>query len=154
MDGHAALRDAPFGSPPFQPSALSQPVPRENQLVPGDSPNLHGSPIAAQGLEADICRDGCVLAAQIGMDEMILRVACMIVAATALSGCVARAAYDVGTAPIRAGSKVVDWTTTSKSEADRNRGRQAKKMCDRERKEARRQSKQSGIGQPLPAFCR
>jgi hypothetical protein len=85
---------------------------------------------------------------------MVQKVAFTILAAAALSGCVARAAYDVGTAPIRAGSKVVDWTTTSKSEADRNRGRRAEKECDRDRKAARRQMKETGQAQPLPAFCR
>jgi hypothetical protein len=56
-----------------------------------------------------------------------------------LSGCVARAAYDVATLPIRAGSQVVDWTTTSRDEADRNYGRKMRKQKKREAKQHRRE---------------
>ena len=38
------------------------------------------------------------------------------------SGCV-RTAVGVVTAPVRVGARVVDMTTTSRAEADRNRGR-------------------------------
>lgn len=41
----------------------------------------------------------------------------------AAGGCVAKAVVNVATAPIRATGQVVDWTTTSQEEADRNRGR-------------------------------
>ena len=41
-----------------------------------------------------------------------------------LSGCIARAAADVITAPVRAGAQVADWATTSQDEADRARGRE------------------------------
>jgi hypothetical protein len=41
----------------------------------------------------------------------------------ALSGCLARTAVDVVTAPVRVASKTVDWATTSQSEADEKRGR-------------------------------
>lgn len=41
----------------------------------------------------------------------------------ALSGCLARTAVGVVTAPVRVASKAVDWTTTSQSEADEKRGR-------------------------------
>lgn len=86
---------------------------------------------------------------------MIARLALALLAATSLSGCIARAAYDVGTAPIRATSKLVDWSTTSRSEADRNRGRRLRKECAREQSEARRQAKASGTVQPPPsAACR
>lgn len=44
--------------------------------------------------------------------------------ALVLSGCVAKTAFDVVTAPVRVGSQVVDWTTTSQDEADRARGRE------------------------------
>jgi hypothetical protein len=62
----------------------------------------------------------------------------LIVAATALplltGGCI-RTAWNVATAPVRAGSQVVDWTTTSQEEADRNYGR---KMRKKEAEEGRR----------------
>ena len=40
-----------------------------------------------------------------------------------LSGCIARMAADVVTAPIKVASKAVDMATTSQSEADEKRGR-------------------------------
>ncbi|MBA2936045.1 hypothetical protein HZF05_18340 [Sphingomonas sp. CGMCC 1.13654] len=58
-----------------------------------------------------------------------------------LPGCVVHTAYDVATEPVRVGSKVVDWSTTSQSEADRNRGRKMRKEQARQEKEARRQAK-------------
>lgn len=48
-------------------------------------------------------------------------------AALALQGCLARAAVDVVTLPVRAVSKGVDVATTSQSEADENRGREIRK---------------------------
>lgn len=45
-----------------------------------------------------------------------------------LGGCVVGTAVDVVTAPVRAASQVVDWTTTSQEEADRNRGREIRKL--------------------------
>ncbi|MBN8809491.1 MAG: hypothetical protein J0I47_14830 [Sphingomonas sp.] len=42
------------------------------------------------------------------------------------------------TAPVRVTSKVVDWTTTSQSEADRNRGRKMRKQEERETRERRK----------------
>lgn len=54
----------------------------------------------------------------------MLRSLTIIAASVLLSGCIARTAVDVVTAPVRAGSQVVDWTTTSQDEADRARGRQ------------------------------
>ena len=50
-------------------------------------------------------------------------------------GCVAKAAWDVATAPVRAGSQVVDWTTTSQDEADRNYARKLRKEEAREGRE-------------------
>ena len=44
-------------------------------------------------------------------------------AALALQGCLARAAVNVATLPVRAVSKGVDVATTSQSEADEKRGR-------------------------------
>lgn len=46
-------------------------------------------------------------------------------------GCV-RTIASVATAPVRATSQVVDWTTTSQSEADRNYGRKMRKQEARE----------------------
>lgn len=53
------------------------------------------------------------------------------------AGCVARTAYRVVTLPVKAGAQVVDWTTTSQDEADRNRGRAERKREEREAKERR-----------------
>lgn len=53
------------------------------------------------------------------------------VAALALTGCIARTAVDVVTAPVRAGSQVVDWATTSQDEADRARGREIRRREER-----------------------
>ena len=49
----------------------------------------------------------------------------------ALSGCVAKTAFDLATAPVRVAGKAVDLATTSQSEADEKRGR------DLRRREAR-----------------
>lgn len=49
--------------------------------------------------------------------------------AAMLPGCVAKTAWNVATVPVKAGSKAVDWTTTSSEEADRNRGRELRKQC-------------------------
>lgn len=48
-----------------------------------------------------------------------------------LSGCLARVAADVVTAPVRVGSKAVDLATTSQSEADEARGREIRKREER-----------------------
>ena len=63
--------------------------------------------------------------------------------AAALSGCVVRTAYDVASVPVRAGSKVVDWSPTRRSEADRNYGRKMRKQQAREAKEERREQKRA-----------
>ena len=60
-----------------------------------------------------------------------------------LGGCVAHAAYHVVTLPVRAGSQVVDWTTTSRSEADRNLGRKVRKQRERDAKAAKREARQA-----------
>jgi hypothetical protein len=49
------------------------------------------------------------------------------VAMLSLSGCLAKTALDVATAPVRIASKTVDWATTSQSEADEKRGRQVRR---------------------------
>lgn len=70
------------------------------------------------------------------MSRILLLAACL-----ALPGCVVHTAYNVATAPVRVGSKVVDWTTTSRSEADRNLGRKVRKERERQEKEQRREAK-------------
>jgi len=52
-------------------------------------------------------------------------------ASLALTGCVAKTAFDVVTAPVRAGSQVVDWATTSQDEADMKRGREIRRREER-----------------------
>ena len=52
-------------------------------------------------------------------------------AALALQGCLAKAAVDVVTAPVRVVSKGVDLATTSQSEADEKRGREIRKREER-----------------------
>lgn len=59
------------------------------------------------------------------------------------SGCVAKTAWNVATAPVRAGSQVVDWTTTSQDEADRNAGRKLRKQQAEEERQRRRDEKQA-----------
>lgn len=54
-----------------------------------------------------------------------------------LGGCIAKTAYNVATLPVKAGGKVVDWTTTSQAEADRNYGRKMRKEEEREGRERR-----------------
>ncbi len=67
----------------------------------------------------------------------------VLAASLALSGCLARAAADVVTAPVRAGSKAVDLATTSQSEADEKRGREIRKREERLGKLERQYRKQS-----------
>jgi hypothetical protein len=52
-------------------------------------------------------------------------------AAFALQGCLARAALDVATLPVKVASKGVDLATTSQSEADQNRGREIRQREER-----------------------
>ena len=47
-----------------------------------------------------------------------------LLASLALSGCAARTAVNVVTAPVKVASSAVDAATTSQSEADENRGRE------------------------------
>ena len=53
-------------------------------------------------------------------------------------GCVAKTAVNVVTFPVKATSKVVDWTTTSQSEADRNAGRKERKAREKALKDCRK----------------
>ena len=65
-----------------------------------------------------------------------------LLAPLALGGCIAKTAVDVVTLPVRAGAQVVDWSTTSQEESDRNRGRAARKEEERRGKEARQAEKE------------
>jgi len=80
------------------------------------------------------------------MSRRLLLAACLL-----LPGCVVHTAYDVATAPVRVGSKVVDWSTTSRSEADRNLGRKVRKERKQQEKEQRREAKRAREqGTPSP----
>jgi hypothetical protein len=57
-----------------------------------------------------------------------------------LTGCVSTV-KQVVTAPVHAAGWTVDKMTTSQAEADRNRGRQARKDDERARKEAKKEAK-------------
>lgn len=69
-----------------------------------------------------------------------MRKGAMIAAVAAIplmtGGCV-RTAASVVTAPFKAAGQVVDWTTTSQDEADRNYGREMRKKEAREGRERR-----------------
>ena len=53
------------------------------------------------------------------------------IASFSVSGCLAKTAFDVATAPVRAASKAADLATTSQSEADEKRGREVRKREER-----------------------
>ena len=53
------------------------------------------------------------------------------VAAFALSGCLAKTAYDVVTLPVKVAGKAVDVATTSQSESDQKRGRRLREQEER-----------------------
>ncbi|MEW9854728.1 hypothetical protein [Novosphingobium sp. M1R2S20] len=53
------------------------------------------------------------------------------IALLSLSGCIARTAVGVVTAPVRVASKAVDLATTSQSEADEKRGREIRRREER-----------------------
>lgn len=57
-------------------------------------------------------------------------------------GCIAKTAFDVVTLPVKAGSKVVDWSTTSQSESDRNYGKRMRVAEEREGRERKAHDKQ------------
>lgn len=66
----------------------------------------------------------------------------VVTAALLLSGCVAKAAWNVATAPVRVAAGAVDLATTSQSEADEARGREMRKREERLGKMERRYDKQ------------
>jgi len=72
-------------------------------------------------------------------------------------GCITKTAFDVVTLPVRATGQVIDWTTTSQEEADRNYGRKMRKQeaaegreMKRRDREARRAAKQAEREPPRP----
>jgi hypothetical protein len=67
-----------------------------------------------------------------------LRKFLILIPMVSLAGCISTATSIV-TAPVRVVSKGVDWTTTSRDEADRNRGRAIRKQEKRD-EEARRKA--------------
>lgn len=62
-------------------------------------------------------------------------------ASLVLSGCVAKAALDVVSVPVKVAGKTVDLATTSQAEADRNYGKKARKAQAREERERRAREK-------------
>ena len=75
---------------------------------------------------------------------MTIRIAVLATLSLPLGGCVAKTAWDAATlpvraaaVPVRAGGKVIDWTTTSQAEADRNYGRRMRREEEREGRERR-----------------
>jgi len=65
-------------------------------------------------------------------------------AALLVSACVGRVVKTVVTAPIKAAGAVVDATTTSQAEADRNRGREIREQEEQQAKDRKRQDKEAG----------
>lgn len=71
----------------------------------------------------------------------MLRLAMLGGLAVMAGGCVAKTAWDVATLPVKATGQVVDWTTTSQEEADRNYGRKMRKQEAAEGKRLREEEK-------------
>jgi hypothetical protein len=67
-----------------------------------------------------------------------MRIPILLTLSLALPGCIAKAALDVATLPVKAASKTVDVLTTSQSEADEKRGRALRKREECIGKEDRR----------------
>ena len=66
----------------------------------------------------------------------------LVVVALLLTGCIARVAADIVTAPIKVGGAVIDAATTSQDEADRKRGRDMRKAEERAEKERKKAKKE------------
>ena len=71
-----------------------------------------------------------------------MRLLPLLLIAPLLSGCLVRTAADVVMLPVKAAGAGVDAVTTSQSEADEKRGRQARKEDERAGKEARKREKE------------
>ena len=57
-------------------------------------------------------------------------------------GCIAKTAFDIVTLPVKATSQVVDWSTTSQAESDRNYGKRMRESEAREGRERKAHDKQ------------
>lgn len=80
---------------------------------------------------------------------MFRNTALVALAALALSGCLAKTATKVATAPVRVASGAVDMATTSQSERDEKRGRELRKSQEKLRaleKDRARQQKRCDAG--------
>ena len=79
----------------------------------------------------------------------------VLISAFLLSGCVvgtvAKTAVDVVTLPVKVASAGVDAATTSQSEADEKRGREARKQDEERGKQARAMAERCRKGRALPA---
>ena len=60
-----------------------------------------------------------------------LAILLLVPASVLVSGCLAKTALDVATAPVKIASKGVDLVTTSQSEADEKRGREIRRREER-----------------------
>lgn len=88
----------------------------------------------------------------------MMRLFAVALLALTLSGCIARTAYQVVTLPVKIVSRGVDAVTTSQSEADEKRGREARKADERRGREevaalkrcqkARREAERRGEPEP------
>jgi isocitrate lyase len=78
----------------------------------------------------------------------------LLAAGLSLSGCVvgtiASTAVDVATLPVKAVSKGVDMATTSQSEADQKRGREARKADEERGRQARAMAVRCRTGRVQP----
>jgi isocitrate lyase len=78
----------------------------------------------------------------------------LLAAGLSLSGCVvgtiASTAVDVATLPVKAVSKGVDMATTSQSEADQKRGREARKADEERGRQARAMAERCRTGRVQP----
>lgn len=78
----------------------------------------------------------------------MIRLAFIALLPLALSGCVARAAYNVVAAPVKAVGWTADKLTTSQAEADEKRGRELRKEDERRGREAREAERRARRGDP------
>jgi isocitrate lyase len=80
--------------------------------------------------------------------------ALLLILPASLSGCivgtVAKTAVDVATLPVKVASAGVDAVTTSQSEADEKRGREARKQDEERGKQIRLAEERCRKGKPLP----
>ncbi len=58
-----------------------------------------------------------------------------------LGGCVAQAAWDVATLPVKAGAKAVDLATVSAKERDEHYAHEQRKLAEQREKDAKKEAK-------------